>query len=196
MIERLDHLERAGGIALTLRRAWARSATHLLLEYLDERGAIVPGQWMADPEETKRRVEATRDRAPEAGVEWIESTGVLLQPGGADRKLRGIPTLLREPGTVLLSHRPERRAVVQRAGGRFTKVLRPGRAEAMVDGLERLTTALAGGQCRVPTLTDVDVAAGHVTCAALPGRSMDDVLDESGRAPAAARAAGVALRHL
>ena len=52
------------------------------------------------------------------------------QPDGADRKLPGLASLVRD-SAVLLAHRPGRRAVVRTTCGHYVKVTRPGRAEPL-----------------------------------------------------------------
>ena len=102
---------------------------------------------------------------------------MVLQPAGADRRLRALAGLVAEPGAVLVAHRPERRAVVRRGDGAFTKAVRPGR--------------------RVPVVLAVDPAAGTVTTGALPGRTLHELLRAgSPQAVPAAEALGVALAVL
>ncbi len=73
MIEQLRILEltdeaqaRLGqpGDRLQLRRAWPRSSHHLVLEYVDGQGGLVPGQWMQDADQLQRVADETADRCP------------------------------------------------------------------------------------------------------------------------------------
>ena len=130
-----DDAARALGRApgpLTLRRAWPRATEHLLLEYVDDRGAFVPGQWFEDADRCVHVAARTGERG--TAVVRKGATTVLLQSGGADRKLTALAAVMDRPGAVLLAHRPERRAVVRvpgAGGDRYVKVVRPGRAEGV-----------------------------------------------------------------
>ena len=80
------------------------------------------------------RVSTTARRCPTAGVRLVSTDAgrVLLQPDGADRRLPGLPVVLQRPGARLVSHRPERRAVVRFGADddtRFVKVLRPSQVD-------------------------------------------------------------------
>jgi len=181
-----------GGDELTLRRSWPRGVDHLLLEYVDGTGSAIAGQWHAD------RARGGAVAAGTPGATWLEDRGVVLQPLGADRRLRALAGMVAEPGATLIVHRPERRAVVRRTVGRTTyaKVVRPTKVAALVaaDGLVRATTV------PVPELVMVDPGEGIVEWAELPGRSLHDLLgDEAvplGVVTAAAAAAGHAVRAM
>ena len=112
VIERLAVVPGPGG-ELWLRRAWPRAAGHMLLEYALPRGGIVAGQWMDDAVALRRVAGETARTCPQARPVLLEGHGVLLQPGGGDRKLAGLWALLARSGATLVSHRPERRAVVR-----------------------------------------------------------------------------------
>jgi len=170
---------------LTLRRAWPRDADHLLLD-LAGGGRSAAGQWFADPARAARVARQT-------GAGATVDAGVVVQPAGADRRLSSLAALLSQPGAQLISHRPERRAVVRRGDGSYDKVVRPERTadvaraarEAAVPGLQ------------VPEVVAVDETAGVVTTAPLPGPTLHQLLrDRSPSAVPAAREVGRALAVL
>ncbi len=180
----------AGEGPLRLRRSWPRGEGRLLLEYVDGRGTAVAGQWHDDA----RLGEAVARTTP--GATWLAHPGVVLQPAGADRRLPVIARLLAEPGASLVVHRPERRAVIRRPGATYTKVVRPSKAAAVLasDRAARGTGAI------LPELLGVDLEAGTLEWAELPGRALDDLLlDAAVPLPELARAGastGRALRSL
>lgn len=162
--------EAVADAGLRLVRAWPRDAGHLLLDLAADRaGARVAGQWFSDGDRARHVAERT------AGARLV-APGVLTQPGGADRRLTCLRRLVVEPGAQLVAHRPERRAVVRRTGSdggvEFTKVVRP----------DRLPSVLAAAQgsavpgVRVPRVTSVDAERGFLTTAAVPGRTVHEVL--------------------
>lgn len=170
----------------SLRRAWPRSADHLLLDLRGPAGEPVAAQWLAEP---GRAGEVARRTG--AGARAVGR--VLLQPAGADRRLPALADLVRAPGAALVAHRPERRAVVRRADGAYAKVVRP---ERTLELARAARTAGATG-LRVPRVLDVDVPAGVVTTAALPGRTLHDLLGaDSPAVLPAAREVGRALAAL
>ncbi len=123
------------GSALRLQRAWPRSTDHIVFEFVDNRARIVPGQWLQDGAQLQRIAEQTARRCPDAPPAIHKKTGVLLQPGGCDRRLSGLRSLVALPESTLIAHRPERRAVVKldgRAGTRFAKVLRQSQVGSVV----------------------------------------------------------------
>lgn len=176
------------GAGLDLRQANPRDPHHLLLTLARPDGSTVAGQWFADPSRAARVAAAT---ATAAGDRWAVHRPlptVLTQQQGADRRLPGLRPLLRGPDRVLVSHRPERRAVV-RSGepgqDRWTKVVRPDRA---ADLAARLALAHdAGVPC--PGVVELDERSGTVTTEALPGRSLHESWQE-GRLGVDPRAAG------
>jgi aminoglycoside phosphotransferase (APT) family kinase protein len=182
-------------LGLELRRSWPRSAEQLLLDLQDESGGRVAGQWFRDPD---------RARATAAATPGARCTGrIVLQPGGADRRLAALRDLLAEPGTELVSHRPERRAVLRHTseravpqhGGdradRYTKVVPVKKHQA----LEAASRAAAALPLRTPRVHSTDARRGTVTTEALPGRTLHDLLSGS-RAEAACASAGGALAAL
>ncbi|MCM3661473.1 aminoglycoside phosphotransferase family protein [Georgenia satyanarayanai] len=194
---RLPELVLAGAHRYQLVRAWPRGTGHALLELAAEDGTTVAGQWFADPAALDSAAATTPAPARVAG-------DVLLQPGGADARLRALPEVLAEDGARLVAHRPGRRAVV-RLGAQdgsareFAKVVRGSRAA----GLARrgsLVAELVGDVVPVPRLLDTaDVGRGILRWSVVPGRTFHD-LGADEWAPEKARraweAAGRAVRHL
>lgn len=181
-----DVADVAGRRDLVLRRAWPRDADHLLLDLVPSHGPAVAGQWFADPVRAAAVAAST-------GAPALADGHVVLQPRGADRRLTTLADLLRRPGAQLVAHRPERRAVVRRGDGSYTKVLRAGRAADVA----RAARAAAVPGLRVPRVLAVDSSAGTVTTSALPGRTLHELLAVGApEAVVAARATGRALATL
>lgn len=178
-----DVLDVAGRHGLTLRRAWPRSADHLLLDLGRPDGTAVAGQWFADPA-------VAADVARRTGTPASADGTVVLQPDGADRRLRILAGLVGAVGSQLVAHRPERRAVVRDADGSYVKVVRPERAAAVA----RAARSAGRLGVRVPAVLDVDAACGTVRTSALPGRTLHDLL--AGDAPGAVHAARALGRTL
>ncbi|MCZ2860233.1 phosphotransferase [Blastococcus sp. VKM Ac-2987] len=169
-----------------LLRAWPRSPEHLLLE-IALGGAPTAGQWFADPDRARAVASAT--------VGATVRGRLVLQPRGADRRLRGLGDLLAAPGAALLAHRPERRAVLRHPGPGgatvYTKVVRPDRLPDLLLAAERVT----GLPVRTPRLIGSDPRLGRLTTAALPGRPLHELLGSPAAVPAC-RALGAALAAL
>ncbi|HET6547571.1 MAG TPA: hypothetical protein VFG79_03870 [Solirubrobacter sp.] len=182
-----DEILAAAG-PLVLSRAWPRDRDHLVCEYADAGAGAVAAQWFADP----RRLRAVAERI-DGDVEVVAAAGVLLQRGGADRRLPALRSLVGAPGAVLVAHRPERRAVVRRSGT-YTKVVRPERAAAVRERLARVA-ACAAGVFRTPALRAWDEQRGLVVCDALAGCSLH-ALGASPEAAAGWERAGRALARL
>ncbi len=84
---------------LNLRRAWPRGRDHLLLEYATADGRLVAGQWFADP----ARAATVAERTAEGPGGPVRVRGrLVLQAGGADRRLPGLAGLLARPGATLV----------------------------------------------------------------------------------------------
>ena len=115
------------GAALPLRRAWPRSGAGLTLEYACD-DTVVAAQWFPEPDRARALV---RKMASERVVlADVAGETVVLQAGGADRRLPALAGLLSHADARLVAHRAERRATVARPGV-FVKVLPPGRVEAV-----------------------------------------------------------------
>ena len=163
--------ETAAGKGLRVRRAWPRSADHLLLDLVGPDGSVA-GQWFESPERAAEVAAATR------GAELLrngrEPARLVLQPAGADRKLKALADLLSQPLLKLVSHRPERRAVVRRSGDcpGYLKLVRRHRLATLAGQAERAD----GLPVRTARLLDVDEALGAVVAAPIPGRRLSEWL--------------------
>lgn len=179
---------------LRLQRSWPRDEQHLLFEAVGPDGTVA-GQWFASSARAARVALAT------TGAEQLGS--IVLQPAGADRRLAFLSQYVNVKGTVLIAHRPERRAVLRlttdtdrsrwKGGTRtvFTKLVRRGKVAA----LARTAGMAAVLPARTPQVLAVDESAGSVTTAALPGVSLHDLLGSNDAIPACL-AAGAALARL
>jgi tRNA A-37 threonylcarbamoyl transferase component Bud32 len=187
-------------LGLRVTKTVPRGHGHLLLELVSTDGSAVGGQWFADHERALQVAGQTESRTGhDVRVPVLASTGVLVQPAGADRRLPALHRLAARPDTALVAHRPERRGVVRRVDdlGRetYTKVLRPDRL--------RRTVARARADVRgvaLPPVTATDPEAGTVTFRALPGSSLYDILvgpaADDHRVHAVGRAVGEAVARL
>ncbi len=193
-------VEALGPIGLEVARAWPRTPEHLLLHLRRPSGESVAGQWFAHPARAAHVAERTQAASPlvRAGVCQVAGSGVVLQEAGADRRLPALARELRRGGAALVTHRPERRAVVRHddpvAGTVFTKVVRPRHVPRPGPSCSQLHAL------RVPEVLEVDHEAGRVTTRALPGSTLHDLLaDVEVSATELARygrACGVALAEL
>lgn len=185
-----------GESELRLRRAWPRDGGHLLGEWESSSGGRVAGQWFAGQAELARVGERTRAAARQrSDVTVLADAGVLLQAGGADRRLRDLAPLVARPAAELLVHRPERRAVVRLQDGpesdtTFAKVLRPDAAQAAADRGEA-----AAGAVGLPTPRLLAVAGGATTWSELRGVPLAEMLDGDG-ATERLRSVGAAIRRV
>lgn len=190
--EVLADLEAAG---VSLRRAWPRNSGQLLLDLDGEYGdgeayggresssTRIAGQWFADTKVATEVATAT------AGAR--QRGRVVLQPAGADRRLTGLPALLQQPGSRLVAHRPERRAVVALEGGaRFAKLV----PRRRMGGLRH--AAYRASQLPVPTPRVLpDQVEDALVTEALPGTPLPELL-RGPRADEALHAVGAALARL
>lgn len=185
---------------LRVRKAMPRGPDHLLLVLSRADGTRVAGQWFAEPAVTRHV--AAQTRASTGGsveIPVLPGSGVLLQPQGADRRLPALFRLAGEPGAILFAHRAERRGVVRHVDPdgqvAYTKSVRPDRLAAMVT---RAAVRVPG--VSIPRLTASDAAAGTMTCTALPGRTLQELLDDPAVPMddllAAGRAVGEAVARL
>jgi hypothetical protein len=169
---------------LRLRRAWPRSAEHLLLDLDDPSSeGRVAGQWFAD------RATATRVAGATVGAE--RRGRVVLQPHGADRKLTALASLVRRPDSRLIAHRPERRAVVVLDGGSAYAKLVPRRK---IETLRHRSRRAARLPIRTPALVDCDTGDMVIT-KALPGVPLPELLTGP-RAEEALTVVGTAVARL
>lgn len=190
---------RGRGGRLELRRAWPRNSG-LALEYVAPDGGTVAAQWRPSREELRRVTRSTAVHAGDPPPALVATSGgeeVLVQPGGADRRLTVLAPLVRRPGARLLVHRPEQRAVVElpgREGRAYAKVLPAARAGEARRALAQ-ARRLAAGRFAVPETTVDSSPPAVLVTASLSGESLHSLLGE-GRAGEAARATGAALRDL
>lgn len=115
-------------------------------------------------------VEVSAGDALRAGL-WRDGA-LELSPPEADPKLKALAPLLAAGGTVV-SWRPRKRAVVHTTGAEgdvFTKVVRAGKAQGILEGIERARAFEAG--FRAPQV--LDSTESTVSFAALPGRGLHD----------------------
>lgn len=168
LLRRLNRLETPCG-SLTLRRAWPRDDGSLHLDYAAPGGGRVAAQWLPDH---GARTEALRRTGAAAALH--PATGVLLQAGGADARLRSLAALLRQEGSRLVVHRPERRAVVRLADGDHVKVVRRGRSADLVTAADR--AAAAGGTTfSVPAVIAHDPRRGTVRWQGIAAPTLADL---------------------
>ena len=137
------------------------------MEFHDADATAVAGQWFSDPARCTSVAAATGDPA-----HAVIGAGVLVQPAGADRRLPALADLVRREGATLLSHRPERRAVIRLRHGQdtYVKVVRPGHAPAIAAAADR-AAALAGDSLRVARPLRCDEELSLVEFSELEGRT-------------------------
>jgi aminoglycoside phosphotransferase (APT) family kinase protein len=163
---------------LELRRAWPRTLQRLRLELVDSRGRVVAGQWYGGPDagagldQVARRTART---APDPDLVAVDrERGVLLQAGGADRRLPGLRGAVARPGAELVTHRAEQRAVVRLPAGAgsasYVKVVRPGRTQPLAEAAKVVLPV------RTPRMLHHDDEQGIVEVAAVPGEPLRAVL--------------------
>lgn len=181
---------------LTLQRISPKSATQMGLEYRTIDGQVVAGQWIAEPDSLRTVLAETQTHAASA-VYHRPELGLLLQFGGADRRLIGLASLVAQPQAHLLVHRPERRAVVHLHGPEgecFAKVVPPRRVAALATTLHQIA-ALAEGQFATPQVLSNDLKKGILWLSPLAGTSLYDLLGTD-EFLAAAALTGQTLRRL
>lgn len=184
------------GAELTLRRAWPHDDWHVLLELETPDGRRLAGQWFADAIRRAEVFAATR------GALDVPGHGIVLHPDGADRRLTALAGLVSWPGSRLLAHRPEQRAVVRLTGDGdtyYATVVRPG---LDADLGRRLTglAALLRGTATLPAVQDWPLGDGVLVLSELPGPTLATLgADRSvgaGELAAAWQRVGAALRLL
>lgn len=149
-----------------------------------ERIAIESGEWTVGrvwPARDKLAIEVSH--ADEAGVRagWYTPGRVQLLAPGTDPKLKALKAFV--PQGTVISHRPEKRAVIRHHDGEhFTKVVRRGRAAGVLAGIDR--ARCFDGPFRVPDVIGHDDSS--VTLEAVEGHSLhepgDFTADEWSRA--------------
>jgi len=164
-----------------LNRAWPRHDGHVLVEYVDEAGRPVAGQWLADSRQRDVVARAT------IGSIDIPGAGIVLQRGGADRRLKALAPLVADGRCELLVHRPERRAVLRRCdldgSTTYVKVARDrDRVAVLVERAERAAAVAAAtrDRLRTPRLHHVDADRGVLELEELAGTSLFDLAAGAG----------------
>ena len=183
---------------LALRRAWPRGGD-LTLEYESTEGEVVAAQWSAQADRLTAVARKTDRRSPVRLMAVLEVGGgaLLIQKGGADRRLPGLAATLARPQTTLISHRAERRATVRLEGlaqPRYRKFVPSVRLAGMVAAAEH-ASALSNARLATPELLEVDEPAGAATFSALDGSPLHELLAR-GEGDEAAIPAGEALHAL
>ncbi|MGH8874322.1 MAG: phosphotransferase family protein, partial [Acidimicrobiia bacterium] len=166
-------------VELALRRAWPRRGRHLLLEYLDPDGRVWAGQWYGDKAQghLERLARDTRAAAPHHPVEVVAERRLVVQGEGADRRLAALADLAAPSSARLVTHRAERRAVVQiDDGAAYAKVVAPHKAPSVAHS-GRLAAGL--GALRAPRLVSADSDRGISVWEALHGRSLHELGDDA-----------------
>lgn len=198
---------------LGVTRIWPRGPQRLSLELTGADGFLLAGQLVADADDLARITRGTRSRAvrPELVLHCASTDAqgraagtVLVQGQGADRRLPALPQVLAEPGTSLMVHRPERRAVVRRPGD-YVRIFRPGRTGPVVSAAQRGEQLLAGlPGYAAPAILAHRPEEGVVVTSALAGASLRELVGPEVPVPASlppavrAGAAGIGrlLGHL
>ena len=162
---------------LRLNRAWPRDVDHLLLEYLDGNGRLIPGQWHLNTAHLqqihKQTIAVVKEHklSPRSTLVGRGGHAILLQPYGEDRKLRGLAAALVGDETEIVSHRPERRAVLRRRetdGEAYLKFTSPSSAQRILTAHEWLSEQNVRG-FEHPQLILSDVTEGVTICHSIQG---------------------------
>ncbi|MBO9520117.1 MAG: aminoglycoside phosphotransferase family protein [Nocardioidaceae bacterium] len=190
-------LEPAG---LRLRTVHPREHGRLTLGLTTVDGQVCAAQWHAHAERTAAIATELRERFGSRDVQVLDEGRLVVQHRGADRRLVALRDVLGSPGAVLVSHRPERRAVVRtgptRTGAdRYVKVVRPGRIAEVVP-----PPGLHATDLRIPQVIATDDDQGTVTMTAVRGRTLYQALADprigDRDMAVAGRLLGAALRSL
>lgn len=191
-------IDRGAAHGLSLYRASPRGTDRLVLEFRDRDGAVIAGQWHRDPERgaaTARRTAMASARGS-FDVTVLDRPDLFVQRRGADRRLPALAQLANRQGSLLVSHRAERRGVVRLADGDFVKVVPPEKVAAVVTGC---SVTSANPSLALPRVVGVDPESGTVTTAAMSGRTLESRLTDSNLSDdelvTDAKAVGAALRE-
>lgn len=190
------------GQVLERHAAWPDSAHRALTTWrVGDTGAMLPGQWFADP--------AERDLVAGQTTGSVQvGDDVLIHPDGADRVLVGLADLASRSGSELVVHRPERLALVHRPhpddpARQAVTVAAPARIRERIRAGELRLTETEGGPLQVLRTLPVQPGQDESDGVVLdwpPGDSLFSMWNDQrwGRA-ALGRAwasAGLALRRL
>lgn len=157
---------------LQLRKAEPRSDGALSLEVSADDGRTCAAQWHTDPRESAQLADAVRSRFGDHSVRLAARGRLVVQYQGADRTLLPLHEIVARPGAVLVTHRPERRAVVRLGGHRYARVVRPGHTSTIVSPL----TEVRPQALRVPVVLHADDRKGVVTISEISGRTLRERL--------------------
>jgi aminoglycoside phosphotransferase (APT) family kinase protein len=160
------------GEGLRLRKAEPGSHGVLLLEVSATDGRTCAAQWHIDPHGSAQVADELRSRFGEHSVRLAATGHLVVQYRGADRTLLPLRELVQRPGADLVSHRPERRAVVRLGGHRYARVVRPGHTSTIVGPLREVRPHAL----RVPVVLHADDTSGVVVISELSGRTLRDRL--------------------
>lgn len=165
---------------LSLRRAWPREGRKLLLEYVDQHDRVWAGQWYgedSDQSHLERICRQTAAAAPGRQVRIPHELGLVVQEGGADRKLLSLAHIAGEPGNTLVSHRAEKRAVVKLYGVMgHAKIVEPAKAPALIHAGQAAASLEA---VSAPRLLWADYPRGVATWETLPGHTLHQLGNEA-----------------
>ena len=173
VIERI--VDTLGERGWRLRKAGPKGPSRLTLEVVGHDGEVSAGQWYAEPADAAEAARLLHDRFGSDLVTLLDRR-LVLQRAGADRKLPVVHRIVARPGSVLVAHRAERRAVVRTEDGRYVKAVRPERVAELLGPLA--TLRLSG--LRTPQVVAVDERRGCVTTDPLPGRTLHERLLDPG----------------
>ncbi len=192
---------RPPGGTLTLRRAWPRSASHMIAEFLAPDAQLVAGQWLSDAPAAHDTLEALLRLCPNATVGSAAWAGglLILHAGGADNRMPVLAEWASRPGATLLVHRPTRRAVLRlpHAGQDSYAKIVPAKSCKPLAAAAALVPLLRSTAFDTARLihSECTPAGGVLVWSALPGVGLHTLIGTAEYAPAAL-AAGRALRAL
>jgi aminoglycoside phosphotransferase (APT) family kinase protein len=159
---------------LRLRKAEPRNKRVLSLEVSADDGRTCAAQWHTDPRGSAEAVDELRSRFGDDCVRSTARGRLVIQYRGADRTLLPLHEIVDRPAAVLVSHRPDRRAVVRLGGHRYARVVRPGHTSTVVSPLME---ARPHG-VRVPVVLHADDQRGVVTISEMSGRTLRERLSD------------------
>lgn len=159
---------------LRLRKADPRSHRLLCLEVSTEDDRTCAAQWHTDPCGSAQAADEVRSRFGDDSVRLTSKGHLVVQYRGADRTLLPLREIVERPGAVLVSHRPERRAVVRLGSHRYARVVRPGHTATVVSPL----TEVRPHAVRVPVVLHADDSRGVVTISEMSGRTLHERLSD------------------
>lgn len=192
-----------------LRRSWPVSASHLLLEYRSSQGQILTAQASRDHGDLQQqaaRIQRATGQLPPL-LSYPNGWSLLLQANGVDARLITLQRLLRSDRAQLLSHRPNKRAMLQWHTGHapfFCKLLASRRAfRRVLTGFSWAAShsgypcdAIQQSRFRTPELQRVLPHSRTLVTTQVAGISLYDALRHDRCDPAMAYQIGQALKAL